>query len=217
MENVPEDIYTEAEPDVDTLANLGPLAAMAGIWTGTRGLDVSAEGRRPREEGLHRDLRTAAHRCAGQRAATPLRPALSHAYPQAGRSRDLSRPGRLLAVGTDDGHGVAHAVDSAGAGGDGHRSRRSRREDIHAGGRPRVRSRTASSPARSSNTRSGPRRYTITVTINADGTWSYEQDTVLIIPGQTEPFHHTDRNTLRKIGEPTPNPTALAAAKEKGA
>jgi len=56
-------------------------------------------------------------------------------------------------------------------------------------------------------------RYTITVTINADGTWSYEQDTVLIIPGQAEPFHHTDRNTLKKIGEPTPNPTALAAAK----
>jgi hypothetical protein len=55
--------------------------------------------------------------------------------------------------------------------------------------------------------------YTITVTINADGTWSYEQDTILIIPGQAEPFHHTDRNTLRKIGEPTPNPTALAAAK----
>lgn len=46
-------------------------------------------------------------------------------------------------------------------------------------------------------------------------TWSYEQDTVLIIPGQAEPFHHTDRNTLRKIGEPTPNPTAQAAAARK--
>ena len=51
-------------------------------------------------------------------------------------------------------------------------------------------------------------RYTITVTIHDDGTWSYEQETVLIIPGQTEPFAHTDRNTLVKIGEPTPNPTA---------
>ena len=55
----------------------------------------------------------------------------------------------------------------------------------------------------------------ITVTFHADGTWSYEQDTILIIPGQAEPFHHTDRNTLRKVGEPTPNPTALAAAKER--
>jgi hypothetical protein len=54
-------------------------------------------------------------------------------------------------------------------------------------------------------------RYTIKVDIHTDGTWSYEQDTLLIIPGQSEPFHHTDRNRLRKIAEPTPNPTALAA------
>ena len=54
--------------------------------------------------------------------------------------------------------------------------------------------------------------YTITVIINDDGTWSYEQDTVLVIPGKAEPFHHTDRNTLHKVGEPTPNPTAKAAA-----
>jgi hypothetical protein len=48
------------------------------------------------------------------------------------------------------------------------------------------------------------------VDIHTDGTWSYEQDTLRIIPGQSEPFHHTDRNRLRKIAEPTPNPTALA-------
>src|SRR5262245_4131358 len=41
MEDFPKDIYTEPEPEVDTLANLGPLTGMAGIWTGTRGLDVN--------------------------------------------------------------------------------------------------------------------------------------------------------------------------------
>ena len=40
-------------------------------------------------------------------------------------------------------------------------------------------------------------RYTIKVDIHPDGTWSYEQDTLLIIPGQSEPFHHTDRNRLQ--------------------
>jgi len=40
MDAFPEDIYTEPEPDVDTLHNLGPLTGLAGIWTGTRGLDV---------------------------------------------------------------------------------------------------------------------------------------------------------------------------------
>jgi len=29
-----------------------------------------------------------------------------------------------------------------------------------------------------------------------------------MIQGQSEPFHHTDRNLLHKIGEPTPNPLA---------
>ena len=53
--------------------------------------------------------------------------------------------------------------------------------------------------------------YTITITKHSDGTWSYEQETTLTIPGQSEPFAHTDRNTLHKIGEPTPNPTARAA------
>lgn len=54
-------------------------------------------------------------------------------------------------------------------------------------------------------------RYTITVAIHADGTWSYEQTTLLIIAGQVEPFRHTDRNTLRRIASPTLNPTARAA------
>jgi hypothetical protein len=51
------------------------------------------------------------------------------------------------------------------------------------------------------------------VTIHSNGTWSYEQDTELVIPGAANPFHHTDRNTLRKIGEPTPNPLAAPGAK----
>ena len=37
---------------------------------------------------------------------------------------------------------------------------------------------------------------------------------MLSVRGQAEPFSHTDRNLLRKVGEPTPNPTALAAMAE---
>lgn len=50
--------------------------------------------------------------------------------------------------------------------------------------------------------------YRIKVAINPDGTWSYDEDTVLMIRGNTEPFHHTDRNTLTRIEAPTPNPLA---------
>jgi hypothetical protein len=50
--------------------------------------------------------------------------------------------------------------------------------------------------------------FRIKVTVNADDTWSYEEDTVLLIPGNAEPFHHTDRNTLTRIAPPPPNPLA---------
>ena len=48
----------------------------------------------------------------------------------------------------------------------------------------------------------------IQVSINTDGTWSYEQDTVLKIQNQADLFHHIDKNTLHQIGEATPNPLA---------
>ena len=53
--------------------------------------------------------------------------------------------------------------------------------------------------------------YHVTVTVNSDGTLGYEEDTVLQIPGRPEPFHHIDKNTLRKVAEPRPNPRARKA------
>jgi hypothetical protein len=50
--------------------------------------------------------------------------------------------------------------------------------------------------------------FRIRVSFHADGSWGYEEDTVLQIQGQSEPFHHTDKNLLFKVAEPTPNPLA---------
>jgi hypothetical protein len=50
--------------------------------------------------------------------------------------------------------------------------------------------------------------YRIHVTTNTDGTWSYEEEGLLQIPGRDEIFRHADRNTLTRIAEPTPNPLA---------
>lgn len=44
--------------------------------------------------------------------------------------------------------------------------------------------------------------YRIKVAIDSAGTWNYQFDTTLMVPGRTEPFHHTDRNVLTKVGEP---------------
>jgi hypothetical protein len=53
------------------------------------------------------------------------------------------------------------------------------------------------------------------VSVLEDGTWSYEQDTVMIIQGRAEPFHHLDTNVLAKVGEATPNPLASEAMKSR--
>jgi hypothetical protein len=39
-----DDIYTEAEGSDDTLANLGPLRRLAGVWTSADGADVHPVG-----------------------------------------------------------------------------------------------------------------------------------------------------------------------------
>jgi hypothetical protein len=41
--------------------------------------------------------------------------------------------------------------------------------------------------------------YTVTITINGDGTWSYDERTMLTMSEFPEPFAHTDHNTLHKV------------------
>ena len=42
--------------------------------------------------------------------------------------------------------------------------------------------------------------YTVTVTINEDGSWSYDERTMLKMREFPEQFAHTDHNTLRRAG-----------------
>ena len=49
--------------------------------------------------------------------------------------------------------------------------------------------------------------FTMRVTVHEDGTWSYEEEAILQIPGR-EPFAHTDRNHLTRVAAPVPNPLA---------
>ena len=58
--------------------------------------------------------------------------------------------------------------------------------------------------------------YRMHVTVHPDGTWSYEEEGVLDIPDRDEPFSHIDRNTLTRVGPPTPNPLAQAARRSDG-
>lgn len=54
--------------------------------------------------------------------------------------------------------------------------------------------------------------FRMTVTVNPDGTWTYDENTRLVLPDRAAPFDHVDRNTLLRVAAPTPNPLALAAS-----
>ena len=54
--------------------------------------------------------------------------------------------------------------------------------------------------------------YRMHVTVHEDGTWSYEEEGVLDIAGRDTLFHHIDRNTLTRVGAPSPNPLARAGS-----
>lgn len=56
VEKVPADIYTETEPNPDTLAALGPLAPLAGTWYGKGGVDINPKAEGAGSQGLSRVL-----------------------------------------------------------------------------------------------------------------------------------------------------------------
>jgi hypothetical protein len=48
MIDFPDDIFTEpSDVDPDTLANLGPLRRLAGVWEGTKGVDLNPKADGP--------------------------------------------------------------------------------------------------------------------------------------------------------------------------
>ena len=209
MTDFPKDIYTEPEPDVDTLANLGPLTRMAGIWRGTQGVDVNPKAAGPeRQSFVERiELQPIDAQTNGPQLFYGLRyhthivkPGEIEAFhDQVGYWLWEPATGSVIQTLTIPRGQTAMAVGQATVDATSFRLEAVRGSMTNG---------ISSNPFLEYAFRT--ERYTITVTIHDNGTWSYEQQATLVIPGQAEPFLHTDRNTLMKIGEPTPNPMAQA-------
>ncbi|MFA7269766.1 MAG: heme-binding beta-barrel domain-containing protein [Sterolibacterium sp.] len=208
MEKFAEDIYTEPKNiDVNTLENLGPLRAMAGIWQGTRGLDRKPKAEGPKEQIFVEriELQPIDPQTNGPQLFYGLRYHTHIVKPDQRKTYHdqigywLWEPatGTVIQTLTIPRAQVVMAVGQATA--------ESQEFEL-----------VATKGSESYGICSTPFleyafrtvEYRIKVTIHPNGTWSYDEDTVLMIRGQSEPFHHTDRNTLTKTGEPTPNPLA---------
>jgi hypothetical protein len=202
-----KDIYTEPEEiDLETLRNLGPLAALAGTWEG-RGVDTHpvAEGTEDepyRERMVFEPIDPQAN---GPQLLYGLR---YHVHvnklderltfhDQIGYWMWEPATGELLQTVAIPRGLVALARGRAEAG--------ARRFSVRA----LLDAPTAgivSAPFLHQSFRTV--EYGITVAVEGPDEISYEQDTLLQIAGRPEPFHHVDRNRLRRVAPPARNPAA---------
>lgn len=210
MSDFPQDIYTEpSNVDVDTLKNLGPLSGMAGVWQGTRGLDVKpkAEGAKKQAYVERIELQPIDPQTNGPQLFYGLR---YHTH--------VTKPEQVKTYHDQVGYWLWEPATGTVI----HTLTIPRAQTVMAVGKAAADATTFELVATRGQLDYGicstpflehafkTVEFRIQVTINLDGTWSYDEDTVMEIRGQTEPFHHRDRNTLSKIAEPTPNPLALA-------
>ena len=209
-----DDIFTEPE-DVDpgTLANLGPLRRLAGVWQGMKGVDVNPKADGPeRREFLERiELQPIDPQANGPQLLYGLRYHIHiMASDEEGTFHDqigywLWEPATGLIMQTlaiprgqvalaqgralEDGAGLKIRAERGGPG-----------YGICSTDFLEWAFRTDS--------------FELEVTFHDDGAWSYVSTTILQVRGQAEPFRHVDRNRLVKVAEPTPNPLARIAAGE---
>jgi hypothetical protein len=206
---MPRDIYTEPEAiDLETLRNLGPLAALAGTWEG-RGTDTHpvAEGT---EDEPYRE-RIVFEPIDPQ----PNGPQLLYGLRYHQHVNKLDEP---LTFHDQVGYwlwepATGVLLQSIAI---------PRGQVVLATGRARAGARRFSVKARLGSPTAGivsapflhrhftTTGYRITVTARRDGTISYEQDTVLRISRRARPFHHVDKSTLRRVAAPRSNPAAPA-------
>ena len=208
MAQFPEDIYTEPEDiDVDTLKNLGPLRGMAGIWQGQRGLDVKpkADGAKKQVYVERIELQPIDPQTNGPQLLYGLR---YHSH--------VVKPDQVKTYHDQVGYWLWEPATETVI----HTLTIPRAQVVMACGQADADAQEfellATHGSDSFGIRSSPFldyafktvEFRIKVVINEDGTWSYEEDTVLAIRGQAELFHHVDKNTLSLIEAATPNPMA---------
>ncbi len=203
------DIYTEPDGDPNTLENLGPLRPMAGVWEGAKGSDQHpvVDGAEANVFFEHYELDPIDRQTNGPQLFYGLR---YHTH--------ITKPGESETFHDQVGYWLWEPAARA---------------VTFTLGIPRGQVLLASGPAEPEATEfeltakagsevhgilSNPflneafhtLSYRIHVTIGGDGTWSYEEEGVLKIPGRDDPFPHIDRNTLTRVGPPELNPLALA-------
>ncbi len=198
------DIYTEAPASADTLANLGPLAALAGKWFGDDGVDTHPEASGPVAEPYVETwtFEVMDPQNNGPQVFYGLRyhvaitkpGELSAFHDQVGYILWEPETGKIYMTLAIPRAQIAMAEGTA-APGDRKITLRAERGSMVNG--------ICSNPFLEEAFRT--KSWEVAFTFNEDGTFDYEQTTVLEIPGVKGDFLHTDANHMRMIEAPRPN------------
>jgi hypothetical protein len=212
MNPFPEDVFTEpANVDPDTLANLGPLRRLAGVWQSAGGVDLNPKADGPeRRQYIERiDMQPIDPQANGPQLFYGLR---YHIH--------INTPEEEITFHDQTGHWLWEPATGL---------------VLQSLSIPRGQTALASGIAKPDDMRlvvSATRgqtnygicstdfleyafrtdSYRLEITFNADGSWSYVSKTMLKVRGREELFEHRDVNTLVKVGEPKPNPLLVRLA-----
>ena len=215
MPNIPDDIYTEPEDfSADTLANLGPLRPLAGIWESDRGIDTSPKADGP--ERRHYRERIRMEPIDPQPNGPQLLYGLRYHVHINTPEEDITFHDQVGYWLWEPATGLIMQSIAIPRG-----------QVVLAGGAAAVGDKRISVEARRGDTRFGicsttfleeafrTDYYRIDIDFHDDGSWTYVTRTDLAIRGKTPAFDHRDTNTLRRVATPRPNPL-LTALKETG-
>jgi len=202
---IPDDIFTEPDSSPDTLAHLGPLARLAGVWEGTRGIDVNpkADGPERRTFNERYTLQPIDPQTNGPQLFYGLRyhthittdQELITFHDQVGYWLYEPATGLILQTLAIPRGQIALASGHARPGDD---------TLVVSAERGRTDYGICSTTFLEEAFRTD--RYKLTITFNADGSWSYVTETSLAVHGQPGIFDHRDQNTLTRIAGPDPTP-----------
>lgn len=208
---MPDDIFTEPEDvDPETLANLGPLRRLAGIWEGTRGVDVNpkADGPETREYYERIEMQPIDPQANGPQLFYGLR---YHIHVNT-REEDITFHDQVGYWLYEAATGLIIQTLAIPRGqiamASGHAEPDATRLAVKA-----VRGETDYGICSTSFLEQAFRTdsYELAIDFHDDGSWSYVSDTMLMVKGRDTLFQHRDRNHLTKIAEPDLNPWAKIA------
>jgi hypothetical protein len=207
MPTIPDDVFTEPE-DVspDTLANLGPLRRLAGVWQSDHeGVDVSPKAAGPERRVYREHIRM-----------DPIDPQANGPQLLYGLRYHIHiNTAEELITFHDQ---VGYWLWEPATGMIMQTIAIPRGQVVLAGGKAGADDKRISVEARRGDTRFGicsttfleeafrTDYYRIDITFNDDGSWTYVTRTDLAVRGKEPAFNHHDTNTLRRVAPPASNP-----------